>query len=56
VAVLSLLFGFVPAASRGARGVWDGTIERLVEIVGVFPAVVAVAPFARSSDARRSCR
>ncbi len=44
VALLSLVFGLLLGAVAGALGgVWDSLIERLVEVVGVFPAVVAVA-------------
>jgi peptide/nickel transport system permease protein len=44
VALLSLVFGLSLGAIAGALGgVWDSLIERLVEVVGVFPAVVAVA-------------
>lgn len=44
VALLSLSAGIALGGVAGALGgIWDAVIERLVEIVGVFPAVVAVA-------------
>jgi peptide/nickel transport system permease protein len=44
VALLSVLLGLGLGAVAGALGgIWDSLIERLVEIAGVFPAVVAVA-------------
>ena len=44
VGALSLFIGFGLGGVAGALGgVWNSLIERLVEIVGVFPAVVAVA-------------
>jgi len=44
VVFLSLVFGITMGCLGGALGgVWDSAIERLVEVVGVFPAVVAVA-------------
>ncbi|HKQ70899.1 MAG TPA: ABC transporter permease [Polyangiaceae bacterium] len=44
VALMALVFGYVLGTLAGALGgVWDSAIERFVEIVGVFPAVVAVA-------------
>ena len=44
VALLSLILGLGLGSVAGAfGGFWDSLIERFVEIVGVFPAVVAVA-------------
>jgi peptide/nickel transport system permease protein len=44
VALLALSIGLALGGVAGALGgVWDAVIERLVEIVGVFPAVIAVA-------------
>ncbi len=44
VVFLSMIFGTTVGCLGGALGgMWDSAIERLVEVVGVFPAVVAVA-------------
>jgi len=44
VALVSLLTGYALGALAGLRGGWwDSLIERAVEVVGVFPAVVTVA-------------
>jgi peptide/nickel transport system permease protein len=44
VALLSLALGLTLGSLAGALGgMWDAVIERFVEVVGVFPAVVAVA-------------
>src|SRR5262249_49939742 len=41
VAIVSLLAGYALGALAGLRGgLWDSLIERGVEIIGVFPAVV----------------
>ena len=54
VAAFALLAGFTLGSLGGALGgLWDSLIERLVEIVGVFPAVVAVA-LVRSLERRPS--
>jgi peptide/nickel transport system permease protein len=43
-ALLSLALGvFLGGVAGALGGVWDSLIERFVEVVGVFPAVVAVA-------------
>jgi peptide/nickel transport system permease protein len=43
-ALLSLALGVFMGGVAGALGgIWDSLIERFVEVVGVFPAVVAVA-------------
>jgi peptide/nickel transport system permease protein len=43
-ALLALVVGLFLGGVAGALGgLWDGLIERFVEVVGVFPAVVAVA-------------
>jgi peptide/nickel transport system permease protein len=44
VALLAALAGYALGALAGLRGgLWDSLIERMVEVVGVFPAVVAIA-------------
>jgi peptide/nickel transport system permease protein len=44
VAFLAVAFGYALGALAGALGgLWDGAVERMVEIIGVFPAVLAVA-------------
>jgi len=44
VAIASLLAGYALGALAGLRGgLWDSLIERGVEIIGVFPAVVTIA-------------
>jgi len=44
VALLSLVSGLTLGGIAGALGgIWDSLVERFVEVVGVFPAVVAVA-------------
>jgi peptide/nickel transport system permease protein len=44
VSLLSVLAGYALGSLAGTLGgIWDSLIERLVEIVGVFPAVVAIA-------------
>jgi peptide/nickel transport system permease protein len=44
VALSALLAGYALGALAGLRGgLWDSLIERVVEVVGVFPAVVTIA-------------
>ena len=44
VALLALLAGYAMGSLAGALGgLWDSLLERGVEVVGVFPAVIAVA-------------
>jgi peptide/nickel transport system permease protein len=44
VTLVSLVFGCALGALAGMRGgMWDALVERLIEIVGVFPAVILVA-------------
>jgi peptide/nickel transport system permease protein len=52
VTLLALVFGCALGALAGMQGgVWDGLVERLIEVVGVFPGVILVA-LVRSLEAR----
>jgi ABC-type dipeptide/oligopeptide/nickel transport system permease subunit len=44
VALVALVAGYALGALAGLRGgLWDSLIERVVEVIGVFPAVVTIA-------------